>query len=302
MIPNQQDQIDSYLSGRMTAEEAARFDASLQANPELRQEVAFQSEVVQGIQHYRKAQIKARLDAVQVSAGWWGAVQQSSVLQWVGGVVAVSLISAGVFWFVSQPTEEEVPAKQVKEEKPEVISESNIEQVPSVPSATTVDEDISTDEKFEQRNTPPVAEEVTVEETEAVANRGTEAKEPFNPKVKVPQVEDVEAERTFQAEKLPTPEVADQVENKEEPLDVEVVDMRGSKVKYRYYAGKLYLYGQFANTPYEILEINSAEGRRVYLYHADTYYELLPSDKTTGALPVTDQKLLNDLSILRKAN
>ncbi|MEQ9230349.1 MAG: hypothetical protein RIF46_06670, partial [Cyclobacteriaceae bacterium] len=75
---NQQQQIESYLAGEMSAKEISAFESQVEVNPELRQELHFQSEVISGIGEFRKAQLIARLDGLNVSTAWWSVVQHSS--------------------------------------------------------------------------------------------------------------------------------------------------------------------------------------------------------------------------------
>ena len=83
-------------------------------------------------------------------------------------------------------------------------------------------------------------------------------------------------------------------------LDDEIIETKASKIKYRYYDGKLYLYGKFQQEPYEILEINSASGRRIYLYHLTNFYEISSSDKPVELKAIDNSKLIQELEILRK--
>jgi len=57
------EEIGAYLSGRLTAAEKARFEAQLQADPDLRDEVATQREIKQGLQFLTQ---KARFKAMHV--------------------------------------------------------------------------------------------------------------------------------------------------------------------------------------------------------------------------------------------
>ncbi len=289
---DQQNKLDAFLSGRMTPDELQSFQAELGSNPELQQQVAFQSEVTKGISEYRKAQLKARLDAIDVTPTLWTSFQQSTVAQFVAGAVAVSIISASLYLYFSSDNTAETQDDTVDE----LIIQPKTEAVDTLtvkPEANheTVDENQPV--QTEKSGASP-----TAQEQEAVKEK--EPTKPFNPKVAVPKAGDVEAEKEFTPDELPTPEVAESSTNDTAPIEVEVVDGRG-KIKYRYYAGKLFLYGDFTAQPYEILEINTSKDRRIYLYHLEAYYEITPSDKPVNVVEVTDQKIIQELTILRKA-
>jgi len=282
---DQQNQLESYLSGHMPPDEMKTFEASLGSNPELQQEVHFQSDIIKGIGEYRKSQLKARLDAIQVTPGYWFGLQGATIAQLTTGVATVLLIGAGSYWYFGTfETEEVVQNTEVVEE--EVIT-------PTV-NDTPVSEEIEADQTSEKINE-------SKQENKAVqsGDANTSAKT-FEPRVAVPKSGDVEDEKEFTPDNLPTPEEGEAVKQENTPIEVEVIDGRNAKIKYRYYAGKLYLYGDFTAEPYEILEINASSGRRIYLYHLNEYYEITPTDKPANVVAVTDTKLIQELTILRK--
>ncbi len=72
------EKIAAYVEGELSAEESAQFEQAMEANPELLREVGFQKDIVQGIQDFRKAELKARLDQLQVGSVSSSAVAASS--------------------------------------------------------------------------------------------------------------------------------------------------------------------------------------------------------------------------------
>ena len=295
---NQQQQIESYLSGQMSPADASLFEAQLEVNPELQQELKFQTEVIRGISEYRKIQLKTRLDAINVSANWWTTLQYSTLGQYIGGAVVVALISGGVYWWADKWSDDGLPNEGAQVETPISLSENE----PEFPL-------IAVEEDGKEKQQPPIEDEKSIanhsgfekvegDETARVEKTPTKK---FSPKVNVPAAGNVDEEKAFNPDELPVPAESTADSEKTKPVDVEVIDTKSTRIKYRYYAGKLFLYGNFATEPYEILEINSSKGRSIYLYHLKAYYEILPSDKPTGVQEITDQKLIQELSILRKA-
>ena len=284
MNSSQHSQIESYLSGQMSHEEVSNFESLLEVSPELQQQLQFQSEIIEGIGSFRKTELKARLEVLNPTPAWYTVAHLSPVGQFIGGGIITSLIGVGGFMaFGSEgdvlPSESIVIDAPVKKEIVWDLPEMNPPKV----------------EQIEQ-----LIEEVDVEAQPKVTTTKETQVMGFNPIVSVPNAGDVEAEKEFQSEELPAPS---EVENRESvnAIDVEIIESRASKVKYRYYEGKLFLYGKFKDEPYQILEINSSTGRRVYLYHKSVFYGIHQSDRPLELSAVTDDKLIRELSILRKA-
>ena len=298
---NQHQQIEKYLSGQMSPEEASLFESQLDVNPELRQEMNFQSDVIQGISEYRKLQLKARLDSINVTSSWWTSLQYSSVAQYIGSAVLVAMIGGGIYWWADKWSVEEVDNIPVEVKIP-VVEKDNQPELAVTPD----NKKETTDEKSNDSiAVTEGSDKISSVENEVKAESPAESEKPvvkqFKPKVQVPSAGNVNEEKSFSPDELPTPAESTASAEKNTPVDVEVVDSKSSRIKYRYYAGKLFLYGNFTNEPYEILEINSSNGRSIYLYHMNAYYEILPSDKPVGVREIVDEKLIQELSILRKA-
>ncbi len=286
MKANQQNQIEAYLSGEMNAEQLAKFESDLQINPELQKELNFQSDVIQGIGEFRKNQLITRLDALNVPSAWWSYIQHSSILQYFGGVVVTGLIGVGI-WFILPSDNSNLDLAVVDEliiddPKPE----SFVWNLPELKKQKIVAEDSSeeTDLTHKDEN----------KETKVSAKL-------FSPIVTVPSAGDIEAEKDFVPEEAGNPSKIEKTNvDENRPISVEIIESESFNVKYRYYDGKLYLYGKFNKDPYEILEINSASERRIYLYHGEIFYQIGISDVPVDLKEITNSKLIQELAILRK--
>ena len=264
------------------------FEDLLEVNPGLQQELQFQMDVIKGIGEYRKAQLLANLEAVNIGPAWLTFIQHNPIAQYIGGAIALSLIGGSVYFFAD--------TEQVSQVSQESTGVATVEP----PLVEMVDFDlpeglvIEAPEELHNHETSMVEEQPVVS-AEAATNRVVG----FTPSVHVPSVEDVEADPDFVPDDLPATDIAEKPVN--EPIDVELVDTRSNRIRYRYYAGKLYLYGNFEQDPYEILEINSAEGRTVYLYHQESFYKIESSNEILPLEAIRDQRLIQELIILQKA-
>src|SRR5699024_6314417 len=69
---------------------------------------------------------------------------------------------------------------------------------------------------------------------------------------------------------------------------------------YKFYNNKLYLYGDFKNIPYEIIELNTISGKSLYLYYKDSFYYLESNQMEVSPLQqIKDEKLIEELDSLR---
>ncbi len=288
---NQHNQIEAYLSGQMTPEEVSQFESLLEVNPELQQQLTFQSEVINGIGQYRKTELKARLDALDPTPAWWTIAQLSPVGQFIGGGIIVGFLGIGTYFVVNEQSAD-LPTEGIEITAPNPVNVEleipEIQPLPQLPVAS-----VHSDGQIVEGDIEPDQEEKS-----PTADLKEDS---FVPIVSVPDAGDVEADEEFQSNELPTPEETPETVTSENPIDVEIIDSKGSKVKYQYYEGKLYLYGKFQEEPYQILEINSAAGRKVYLYHLDVFYHIEPVDKPSSLEKVEDVSLIKELTILRKS-
>ncbi|WP_027000181.1 hypothetical protein [Eisenibacter elegans] len=103
-----QDLIDAYLTGKLSPEQHQQFSQALEQDPTLRAEVEWQQDVAQAARQFRKAELKARLNALPVQSP-----QTSTPTHWVYLKAAMGTAAvAGTAWLGSiwlQPNPEPIP-------------------------------------------------------------------------------------------------------------------------------------------------------------------------------------------------
>ncbi len=309
MIPHQQEQIDNYHSGLMSDEQASAFRSKLDADPSLKAESDLQGDIIKGLKEFRKAELKTRLDVINVSPTWIGFIQQSALVKSLGGVVVASLIGGSIYVLGKKetPSGEEnmapvdAPVAELITydvidlgEEPETIdTEKMTLDKPMVESRRSKEE-----RSFNQLNDAASEEELLGTEDDRATTTDTKDAV-FIPSVSVPDVALIEEGEGFQSSGLDKlPENAS-VNEAEKPIDVKSEQRKGS-IKYKYYDGKLFLSGDFNKNTYEILEINSAAGRRIYVYYLSQYYSVGITDRLVELPKVTNQKMIEELELIRK--
>ena len=292
-----QDKIDQYHAGRMNSNEIDSFEKEIASDPSLQSESDFQGDIINGLKDFRRMELKARLSSIDVSPVWYDFVQQSTLLKSFGGVAVATIIGSGVF-FLAEPKEEELGEVIVDSPK-ELLKEYNWNIQPAELTSEQFEESLS-DKAEALAYSAPVLEEEEEEDlliAEVVADEETEN---FAPNFDAPLAEEIVDEEAMEVSTLDElPENAS-VSKENEPIDVDYESKKSLDIKYKYYDGKLFLTGDFDRAPYEILEINSAEGRRIYVKYLDKFYKVNVTDRLTPLPQVYNVEIIKELKLLRE--
>jgi hypothetical protein len=260
------EKIDDYLANRLTAEDKQAFEHDLSGDPALKDEVAFQQQIIKTVQQARVNQLKHMLNQVPITSSGWSTGQIAAAVVSVG-VVATSLY----FYF-----QNDEPTISPELTQPEFVIQ------PEVPTEAPI---------------------VEPKEEETVPNSIAPKKEPITRKeqtvtpVQKPDIQVVDPSDEFKEAEEP----ADKAAPGRSELSVskmEVVTSAASKkytFHYEFSEGKLHLYGPFDKSLYEILEING-DGHAVFLFYKENYYLLDESQHTVAPLtPIREGTLLKKL-------
>lgn len=284
--------------GNMSPDDAASFEKELASDPALKAESDFQSNIINGIREHRKMTLKSRLDAIDISPGWMEFAQQSALVKSFGGIAIASIIGSGVY-FIAQETKNQEEADLVTSIEFEVPQAESPEFEWIIPQPAGSD-------KVEVIDEQPVTKAALIRTREEVIEPNTIAraeettKENFTPDFTAPQAGEVSEENELGSTELDEVSTVAKATTNEEPIEVETRNSRNSKIRYKYYDGKLFLNGDFNNEPYEILEINNAKGRRIYLLHQKKYYEVKITDRLSELPEVTNVKLIQELRLIKE--
>lgn len=298
---NQQDLIDSYLRGELSGKDHATFEQQMDADPSFKEEVQFEQFVKNGISQYRKAELKGRLNAIDITPDVVGfGLGGNALIKTMGGTLAAVVIGVVTYYGLSDswssdepvnftyidgkyyPEPLDVPAITV----PEFV-EAESDQVNSYNTLTVSKADVGI-----AKMKTPIKDELVAE-----VNELTE----FVPTVTPPDLNDVASEEAINTESgsIPDVSVVDRVGSNTTPLDVQTINKKYETIRYRYIDGKIYLYGDFGKQPYEIIEINKADERRIYVYFDFEYYTVNITDQVEELPLIRNEKLIEELEILR---
>ncbi|MEQ8684165.1 MAG: hypothetical protein RIE86_02675 [Imperialibacter sp.] len=292
--------IEQYLTGTISDGNKAVLESKLASDVSLRAEMKTQSDMVSGLKEFRKAELKTRLDNVPLEVGVLGTLGQSAVVKVAATVGTAILLVGGMYYFSEEAVN---PAPEIGQMNP-ITSFEQDKTAPDIalkelPSVETPAKPVEHKQQFAS-----VASTSSATAAEDIADVAVPAAEEITPTFEKPTVAEFETDVEFEVEAVGKEDAlaeSDPIEiNK--PIDIEVKSEAGNsnKLQYQFYEERLYLYGNFEEIPYEILEINSKDGKRIYLFHQDVYYKLsYPTKKISTLEKVTNEDLLSELKIFR---
>lgn len=291
---NHTEQIERYLEGNMSGEELQAFEKLLDMDPMLKSEFELQQDIINAIKESRKAELKARLDNINVGAYHTGISGAKIVL--TGAITAA--IGLGVYFYSQEKTAEspsEVIEQPIVEDTNTFIQPEEESPLASSPQAEQLEQPIARNTMAEEAVMEEI-EEAIKEEEEATTTVATPEVTPPTP---IEAFEDVE--RVATELKVPTNKLEESLASTEvTAIEVDNEEENTNSFHYKFYNNKLYLYGDFKNIPYELIELNTVSGKSVYLYYKGNFYYLEPNQMEMSPLnQIKDQNLLGELESLR---
>ncbi|MBV6643948.1 MAG: hypothetical protein KI790_00780 [Cyclobacteriaceae bacterium] len=285
--------IDSYLSGRMSESEITSFEEMIRTTPGLEEAVAQERIIINGIQQYRKAELKAHLASIDVAPSALGVGNGALLKAAIGGAVAIGMLTIAYLSFT--PGEKSSVTGEVMTDDmtitidmPQRYTKEAI-SLPIQPALNPAARTTSTLAKV-ALSIPP--QDLTQKEV------GEDAiEENIIPQISVPSVADPISEADHY--------VAEQVEDVSVSVPGDLEHVKVNKIfkkgvlQYKYFDGQLSLIGDFEKDTYEILEINSIDGKTLYLLYGNMYFHLDASKRVKDLQPITDQSTISDLNIIR---
>ena len=280
--------LDNYLAGRLDSTERQAFEHRLKTDPNLKGELEFQQQLVEGVKKARIAELKAMMNNVPVPSvhGTETATVASKIALWtiVAGIVATS-----VYFFVIKDERSNQDAGQdarPTEEQQEVKAEE-----------TVVPDD----------SQEPVREEAPVVSGEKASSEEKPLKSPATPKKKEssssepainvydPTAETEELSIQLEEGKTPTlsktPSIAVEVDSQNKKYDFH----------YQFRDNTLTLFGPFEKNLYEIMEFFNDDKRTMFLYYQENFYLLKDdSEKMKPLGLIQDPALIKKLKEYRR--
>jgi hypothetical protein len=291
--------IEEYFDGNISIEDKLMLKNQLGKDPLLQAEFKLQKHVNQGLSKVRQQQLKQRLSAIKVAPVSLY-MTQSSAITWLASTVAAATLLGSLLYWISGNNTPIIPLDLQQIDRLSIVINKNL--TPSLPSPT------ARSIKELERSKLNI-EEQTNERKEAIEEKinskttSVAAKESILISIK-PQ-----ALLSFEDEKLFVNNTGVDME-KMKPIDIKISAVKETSIEvllpqqinkfhYQYYSNKLFLYGDFDEEPYEIIELKQKGHRKLFLSYKDSFY-VIEADKIeiTQMQSLNDKKLLNELEML----
>jgi hypothetical protein len=315
--------IDAYLTGRLSPEDSDRLMQRLEQDPALKEEFLMQKDLVNSLQSFRKQQLKARLNNIEVGSGY--SFTSAAGFKFMVGAALVALLGTGSYFAYTQLSEQENvyenQAVELAEERSLRTEEEDFAQKPVAAPQPQAEEIFSPEEPGAAAEQPKEtvtspSKTIIAENTPKQNSTSTKVKQPAatatateEPKAAKPEVIKPDVLTYFEEKDAlsSSPEVeapADQLANIRsfDTKNIEVTTKADKRYPFHYsfYDNQLHIYGDFSQVPYEVLEVNSGFNTRYYLYHNGKYYELNPNQQQISRLKeLKNEKVIGELEITR---
>jgi len=302
--------IEAYITNKMSAGEKAFFENELSKDPLLNNEIDLQKDIVESIKAHRKAQLKSRLNNIQIE----------TATNYAGLKVAASILLAGLISFGGYNY-----LKSDKDNQNAIVNSNSASENTTAANASDKTNAISNNEAIAIESNPSVTNNTSSNDIKGTVIAKNQSGNTTTYTRTTRTV--VSTQTTVESNNLPifnTPEVKDRYEDSDgiktenninmpkgdvgnsngegslDNLKVQVMKDKNHNLFYQYYNNKLFLYGDFDSKPYELLELNTIKDKQLYLFFEDKYYGLKQNQIDITSLPlIKDKETLSNLELIR---
>ena len=290
------EQLEAYFNGEMQGTDRLVFEGRIESDPMLKTEFEHQKEIVESLKNHRTTELKTRLSNISVEPTLIGSLLQSSLLKPVGYVLTGLTVAAGGYFFFTNSADVTQYTLHKLESKQQFLTASSID----------INKKMILDYRYvsPKRDVlmlPPVQySELTESSSEEVIASNEIAFE-------VPDVGSEMATDEFKAPNLEIEE-AKRIEEvpavaKMDKIQINAVHSRKYNFHYRIEDNRLFLYGKFNESPYEIIELNTSTTKSLFFFYDGSFYNLNKEANTITPLSkIDDNRLSGKLDILRSNN
>ncbi len=283
--------VNKYLDNNMSGSEKYIFEDQLTSDPMLKAEFEHQHEIIGGLKEYRKAQLKTQLNNIAISPGLLGIISQSATMKTLSFVAASILTGTGAYYYFSSNNVKLNSIAHV-ESKLDFISSPwelngakgklNYRYTKSTNPATWSTIETEVEERIDKLEVAPNAIDFHV------------------PEINENLSSDLDPQPDQILEKVVSQNAPFADVSKIEKVDIENVTTNRYKFHYKLDHNKLYLYGKFEASPYEIIEINSLQSKKLFFYYNGNYFRLNQDVKEISPLlSIQDPKVIRELNIIK---
>ena len=284
------ERIEAYFNNELPEADRQQLMQDINSDASLKSEFQFQESVIDGIKDFRKQELIARLDNIQLAS-----TGQSVLLKAIGAAGIATVVTIGTYMWINRAEDQPIIPEEVSKTEqlvtqPEVSQEEVVNELKpnNIVAEEKVNEDVQDDEKL-------VAAPV---ETESAIVKTDEENSAVVPDVIIPEVQEPESGSSLDVdEDLSAPEaMASSTIKLSSSTDVEVKLSKKYNFHYQVKNGGLTLFGNFNDSPFEVIELKTNQGINSYLYFEDHFYSLANnSDEINSLKVIENEQLIKEL-------
>jgi len=272
-----QEKIDAYFGGTLSADEMRELESAVSENPELQKEFQFQNDISEAFKELRIAELKAHLNTVSVTPNPF----DYALIKIFSGIVIVTGISIIGYFMLPKSVENEP-----------IINDTALQT-----ESPVVAEPLEKQDK-------PVSDEKPSQADKTVAKSSKESTKNVEPKpVKPNIIEDFDDTETTDVISAPENDALENSTFSNSAFEVEIKSSQEYTFHYKFLGNRLFLYGDFTEEPYNIIEFKSDTTSQFFFSFQNHYYALERSNnQITPLSAITDSELITQLNSLGKDN
>ncbi|MFC2123972.1 hypothetical protein ACFLU5_04095 [Bacteroidota bacterium] len=283
--------VEGYFEGSLSASEKADLEHQLEMDPGLKSEFDLQNAIIETIKETRRIELKSYLN--NISVGWYHMIPNSWKV--AAGITLFSVSSLSAFFLLEDTFKPELNNIDLSQGTESEQIETDKSTIPGIPEVTiTIEETGKETYKLIEEAEEIPALEVTVKEVT-----------PAN--VPMAVIPDMPSDFEEISNPDPMPEISEElttfepVTSSSSVLNMKTINDDKHQFHYTLSEGILLLYGNFKDSPYEIMDLYSSKGVQMYLFYKNNYYNLKKNTLKISPLElVTDASLITELDVLRQ--
>ncbi|RJE71992.1 hypothetical protein [Reichenbachiella sp. MSK19-1] len=293
---NYNEQIEAYFNGEMQGADRLVFEGRVESDPMLKEEFVRQQEIVESLRAHRVAELKTRLNNISVETTLIGTLMQSAAFKPVVYAVTGLAVSVGAYLYLDTDAAIEYHLQGLESKNQYALETGlTVHTAPSLNYRYTHSENIL-----------PVAEEREIAKEEL--SKGDVPVATQEIRFEVPEVDAGYQQDEFEAGPVVALESAKRIEevpsvSKIDRVNIQTINSRRYDFHYRMEENRLYLYGKFNESPYEIIEINTPGAKKLFFYYDGDFFTLnKESTEITPLSKIENRKLINELDVIKSSN
>ena len=277
--------IDRYFDGEMSEVEMKAFESSVKHDPVLEKEFLFQQEIIESIKATRMAEIKANLNAIDISGAASGTGSS-----WIYKTVAsVAVVGGAITYFTvfNNPftTKEEITTPV------ENITSTEVTQFEVTDSEVIEEGVIESKSEVESISKKPIVT-ASAKKDEVAEIRDTESSSLVSPAITddFGDIDDAASNAL-----APVNELIDKSAFEHSTISIE---LNNNKQKYNFHYqlknNKLFLYGNFDKV-YEVLDFKHKDQSDLFFFYDNKYYDIDDASTSINAFVEIEGEELSEL-------